>query len=98
MKKLPVINNNVIKNTTCFHEHKQYGVNCKKMDCKFWIKNCKSNNCVLIAAETPMTLHEIGQIFDLTRMRICQIEKNAKTKLFEIIKINNNFLQYRKNS
>jgi len=39
-------------------------------------------NCVLIAAkEGPKTLQEIGEIFDLTRMRICQIEKNILGKL-----------------
>lgn len=98
MKKLNVLNDSIVENTTCFYEHKKHNVCCQKIDCKFWINNSNSNNCVLIAAETPMTLHEIGKIFNLTRMRICQIEKNAKTKLFEIIKINNNFLQYRKNS
>jgi DNA-directed RNA polymerase sigma subunit (sigma70/sigma32) len=28
-----------------------------------------------------MTLHEIGKIFGLTRMRICQIEKRALQKI-----------------
>jgi len=94
IRKLTVINNNVVENTTCFQAHKQYAANCNKAECKFWINNCQSN-CILIAAEKPMTLHEIGQIFNLTRMRICQIEKNAKTKLFEIIKSNNNITYYK---
>jgi len=96
MKKLNVLNSPIIKNTTCFYEHKKHNACCKKSDCKFWIANSSSNNCVLIAAETPMTLHEIGKIFNLTRMRICQIEKNAKTKLSEIIKVNNDFSNYKK--
>lgn len=88
MKKLKVVNSGIIENTTCFYEHKRHNADCKKHECKFWIENSRTNNCVLIAAETPMTLHEIGEIFNLTRMRICQIEKNAKSKLSEIIKIN----------
>jgi len=93
-KKLSVLKNNIIKDTTCFQAHKQYNANCSKTICKFWINNPQTNNCILIAAEKPMTLHEIGQIFNLTRMRICQIEKNAKIKLFEIIKSNNNITYY----
>ena len=93
-RKLKTINNSIVENTTCFQAHKQYGAKCNKSVCKFWINNCETNNCILIAAEKPMTLHEIGQIFNLTRMRICQIEKNAKIKLFEIIKSNKNILHY----
>jgi|TARA_B100001094_G_C18162984_1_gene790429 hypothetical protein len=68
--------------STCFEQHEKLGVACKKKDCKNWIK-CKTGmNCVLIAAkEGPKTLQEIGEIFDLTRMRICQIEKNILGKL-----------------
>jgi len=66
----------------CFEEHEKLGKACRKKDCKYWI-NCKPGmNCVLIAAkEGPKTLQEIGEIFDLTRMRICQIEKNILAKL-----------------
>ena len=68
--------------STCFEQHEKLGIACKKKDCKNWIK-CKTGmNCVLIAAkEGPKTLQEIGEIFDLTRMRICQIEKNILGKL-----------------
>ena len=68
--------------STCFEQHEKLGVACKKKDCKNWIK-CKTGmNCVLIAAkEGPKTLQEIGEIFDLTRMRICQIEKTILKKL-----------------
>ena len=41
-----------------------------------------SYNCVLIAAqEGPMTLQQIGDIFGITRMRVCQIEKKILKKL-----------------
>ena len=68
--------------TQCFEKHESLGIACRKQDCKNWI-NCKEGmNCVLIAAKDgPKTLQEIGEIFDLTRMRICQIEKSIMGKL-----------------
>ena len=38
---------------------------------------------MLAAKEGPMTLQEIGEIFDVTRMRICQIEKSIMKKMSE---------------
>lgn len=67
---------------TCFFTHATHNIDCKKQSCKQWIKNNDSNNCVIIAAmEGPNTLQKVGQIFDLTRMRICQIEKEILDKL-----------------
>jgi hypothetical protein len=72
----------VKSNVSCFEAHEKEEVPCKDTNCKNWI-NCKSGlNCVLIAAKGgPKTLQEIGEIFDLTRMRICQIEKSVLGKL-----------------
>lgn len=78
-----------VKNTTCHGVHEKYNKSCKKASCKYWF-NCKENlNCVLIAARTgPMTLQEIGDRFNVTRMRVCQIEKTIFKKLHhEIDKI-----------
>ena len=42
----------------------------------------ESLNCSVIgAAQGEHTLQEIGDIFDVTRMRICQIEKDIIGKL-----------------
>jgi DNA-directed RNA polymerase sigma subunit (sigma70/sigma32) len=39
-------------------------------------------NCAILASrEGPKTLEEVGQMFNLTRMRICQIESSIKKKL-----------------
>ena len=71
----------------CFNIHKEEEVSCANSNCRFWIE-CKShNNCTVIAAkEGPMTLQEIGEIFGVTRMRICQLEKKIVSKLNLIAK------------
>lgn len=72
----------IVKGTTCFSEHSKYNIACKKQSCKYWI-NCGDNlNCTMVAAnKKEMTLQEIGDIFNLTRMRICQIEKIIFAKI-----------------
>ena len=76
----------VIPNTTCFSEHQKHNVDCKRKTCSNWIKHQKSHNCVLIASQDGnRTLESIGEIFDLTRMRICQIIKENKIKILKEI-------------
>ena len=65
-----------VKNTSCFSEHQKLNVSCSKRSCRYWIDCNKFNNCSIIGAKKgPLTLQEIGDIFNVTRMRICQIEK-----------------------
>jgi hypothetical protein len=76
----------VIENTTCFAEHEKRGLACEKRSCRLWL-DCPSHlNCTMLAAANgPMTLQDIGDIFGVTRMRICQIEKSVKRKFRERI-------------
>ena len=75
--KLPVINN-----TKCFEAHSTHKVNCQKKNCRHYINNSDSFNCVVIASQNgPYTLQKIGKIYGLTRMRICQIEKSIIQKI-----------------
>jgi hypothetical protein len=67
---------------TCFNAHKECGVSCRRTSCDHWISSDKFSNCTILAAKQgPMTLQEIGEIFDVTRMRICQIEKSVMRKM-----------------
>ncbi len=74
--------NEIIQGTTCFNEHKEHKVSCQRKDCKYWISCDNSQNCTMILAlDGPSTLQQIGEIFGVTRMRICQIEKSVLNKL-----------------
>lgn len=71
---------------TCFEAHKQHKVSCNRKKCRHWIPFDEKQNCCIIAAEDgPHTLEKIGSIFNLTRMRICQIEKMSREKIRSII-------------
>lgn len=74
---------NSLDNTmSCFSLQKQHNVDCKRCHCNHWIDSPEYHNCVLIAAqEGPHTLQKIGQMYGLTRMRICQIEKTIFEKI-----------------
>ena len=71
----------------CFDYHNIKSINCEKTNCRYWIKSKNCSNCCLVAAKKneSITLEEIGKIFTVTRMRICQIEKIAVSKIKEKI-------------
>ncbi len=80
-------NEEPIKNTSCFSEHKKFKIDCAKKECRYWINCSGFQNCSLIGAKKgPLTLQEIGDIFSVTRMRICQIEKVILDKVNNKIK------------
>ena len=76
----------LINDQSCFSLHDFYDVCCQKKSCKNWINYEDGNNCVVITSKTgPKTLQEIGKIYNLTRMRICQIEKNIYLNVKSLI-------------
>jgi len=82
-RHLKIIKNNM----TCFNAHKKHNVICQRKTCPQWISFKEGYNCTVLATvKGPYTLQKIGQIFDLTRMRICQIEKDIFDKIKRNIK------------
>ena len=80
-KRLKVINE-IVEGVTCFSVHAEHGINCQRKICQHWISHPAGNNCIMITAgKGPHTLQEIGAIYGLTRMRICQIEKGIYEKI-----------------
>ena len=78
--KIPL--NDPIVGITCFSTCQKYNVTCKKDTCRSWINAPPHLNCTLIASmDGKKTLQEIGDIFGITRMRICQLEKAILKKL-----------------
>ncbi|MBP05026.1 MAG: hypothetical protein CMA72_09620 [Euryarchaeota archaeon] len=67
----------------CYEEHTRTGTSCVKSTCRYNFSNEACQNCVLIASSKRHTLQEIGDIYGVTRMRICQIEKKATKNLGE---------------
>ena len=66
----------------CYDKIRDENHPCNKSDCRKYIRNESSNNCAVLAAEDgPKTLQEIGDVFGVSRMRICQIEKSILAKL-----------------
>lgn len=71
-----------MKKYSCLREIKNSNSQCNNTNCRHFVNNSRDLNCSIYAAEDgPKTLQEIGDYFDLSRMRICQIEKNILEKL-----------------
>lgn len=81
--------NKVVEGDTCFSAHERNKKNCPKKACKYWIDNPETQNCSIIAANTHMgmTLEQIGTVFGLTRMRVCQIEKSIYKKISPLLNV-----------
>ena len=72
----------IVANTSCFYEHLKRNISCDKFSCRQWMSASVDNNCAIIGAyHGKKTLQEIGEIFGVTRMRICQIEKAGIQKI-----------------
>ena len=71
------------KDTTCFNEHKKRKLTCENKNCRQWFDKKEDFNCAILCAEKgEHTLQEIGDIFGITRMRVCQMEKIILKYLF----------------
>lgn len=72
--------------TTCWQANEANETPCGNKECRLWLKCKAMQNCTIIAAqEGPKTLQEIGNLHGLTRMRICQVEKEALRKIRDLV-------------
>ena len=71
----------------CFDYHLKNNINCNNSQCRYWINQKSYFSCGILMAgkKESTTLEEIGNLFGVTRMRICQIEKKALRKIKSIL-------------
>ena len=68
---------------SCFSVHESNNKTCKNSTCRYWHDLKENQNCIInkVNENCDMTLEEVGKLFGITRMRVCQIEKSAIEKL-----------------
>ena len=70
----------------CYEKVQAENRPCSEKKCRNYLKSERHLNCAILAARYgPMTLQEIGDIFGVTRMRICQLEKRILKKVESIL-------------
>lgn len=67
----------------CYNYYQKINQKCGKKSCRYWINCSLENNCCIVASgkKETKTLQEIGDIYGITRMRVCQIEKSIIKKI-----------------
>jgi len=66
----------------CYEFYAQSKKVCQKNNCRYWVSSKYNKNCVIANSKKgPSTLQEIGELFSITRMRVCQIEKTIIKKI-----------------
>ena len=76
------MSSNKMSSCSCFFNALINNTNCENKKCSYWYSNHEHQNCIINASnEKTLTLQEIGDIFNISRMRVCQIEKKALNKI-----------------
>ncbi len=80
-------NKSQLAEKTCFYYQQKMNKCCQKKECRYFQNNIpESQNCIINKSnEKEHTLEEIGNIFEISRMRICQLEKQIILKIKETV-------------
>ena len=66
----------------CYEYYAANSKQCPKKNCRYWLNSKEGGSCaVYVAKSGNKTLQDIGVIYDITRMRVCQIEKKIIDKI-----------------
>lgn len=68
------------KNKLCYNVYSRCNKTCDKTSCPY-NNSSVENNCILSQSKNRHTLQEVGDFLGITRMRVCQIEKNIMKKI-----------------
>jgi hypothetical protein len=56
---------------------------CQKSNCKYWFGDVEFKNCSIgAAANGGHTFADIGQVFNISRAKVCQIERS----IFDVLR------------
>lgn len=74
---------NDLKKMSCFQAHNDRKKSCQISNCRYWHDLKSHYNCIInkVNEEEDLTLQQIGDLFNITRMRVCQIEKQTLEKI-----------------
>ena len=73
---------------SCFAKTLLENKSCDNTNCVYFYNCSENKNCVINASNKKThTLQEIGDIFDISRMRVCQIEKKSLKKIRSLINL-----------
>lgn len=77
------MDDDVVKGTTCFAEHRRLNVACLKRECRFNINHAPGLNCSLLTTEPEigMTLFQIEKIYNESRFTVNNIVKRITRKI-----------------
>ena len=75
----------------CSEKCLQLNTECPNIECRFWVEHQNSLNCTFIAIEQngEMDLRTVGDIMEVSFVRIKQIQDKAVHKANKILKVLN---------
>ncbi|MBT7452198.1 MAG: hypothetical protein HN793_15275 [Rhodospirillaceae bacterium] len=66
----------------CYEYQQKKCTGCKVAECRYWVSDKTYGNCIIVGVKKKdWTLQDVGDLFGVTRMRICQIEKSVLKKI-----------------